>query len=261
MESLRGYLDFAVETAYLAGRLTLGYFQREVRPEFKEDGSPVTIADRQAEELIRQRIAQKYPQHAIVGEEYGTQGSEGASHRWFIDPIDGTKAFLCGVPLYGVLLALEIEGEAQVGVAYFPALDEMVAAASGEGCWWNGRRAHVSAVSDLHQAVVSCTDVGTFERYGKGEAWERIRRATYYRAGWGDAYGYSLVATGRVDLMLDPVMSVWDSAPLLPILREAGGYFGDWQGNETIYAFEGMATTRALLPQVLALIRGEEARG
>lgn len=260
MESLREYLDFAVETAYLAGRLTLGYFQTEVRTEFKDDGSPVTVADRQAEELIRHRIERKYPQHAIVGEEYGTQGSEGASHRWFIDPIDGTKSFVCGVPLYGVLLALEIEGEAKVGVAYFPALDEMIAAAAGEGCWWNGRRAHVSSMSDLRRAVVSCTDVGNFERYGKGEAWERLKRTAYYRAGWGDAYGYGLVATGRVDLMLDPVMNVWDSAPLLPILREAGGYFGDWQGNETIYAFEGMATTRVLLPQVLAVIRGEEAR-
>lgn len=260
MESLRGYLDFAVETAYLAGRLTLGYFQTGLRPEFKADNSPVTVADRQAEELIRRRIERKYPHHFIVGEEYGEQGSAEASHRWFIDPIDGTKSFVCGVPLYGVLLALEIEGVAQVGVAYFPALEEMIAAASGEGCWWNGRRAHVSAVSDLHQAVVSCTDVGEFERYGRGEAWEHLKRTTYFRAGWGDAYGYGLVATGRVDLMLDPVMNVWDAAPLLPILREAGGYFGDWQGNETIYALEGIATTKALLPQVLAVIRGEEAR-
>nr|MBC7245252.1 inositol monophosphatase family protein [Chloroflexota bacterium] len=259
MESLREYLDFAVETAYLAGRLTLGYFQADTRPEFKTDGSPVTVADRRAEELIRQRIERKYPQHFIVGEEYGEQGSEEASHRWFIDPIDGTKSFVCGVPLYGVLLALEIEGDTKVGVTYFPALDEMIAAASGEGCWWNGRRAHVSNVSHLRQAVVAFTSLSLFERYGRGEAWQRIQAATYYCAGWGDAYGYGLVATGRVDVMLDPVMSVWDSAPLLPILQEAGGYFGDWQGNATIYASEGLAATKALLPQLLALIRGEEA--
>ena len=110
-DHLQSYLDFAVETAYLAGRLTLGYFQGDLQPELKADNSPVTVADRKAEELIRDRIAAHYPGHAIVGEEFGTTGSEGASHRWFIDPIDGTKAFARGVPLYAVLLGLEIDGQ------------------------------------------------------------------------------------------------------------------------------------------------------
>jgi histidinol-phosphatase len=257
-ESLRKYLDFATETAYLAGRLTLGYFQTGVRPDVKADDTPVTIADRRAEEFVRHRIEKRYPRHAIVGEEYGTKEASGASHCWFIDPIDGTKSFLRGVPLYAVLIGLEIEGSIQVGVAYFPALDEMITAASGEGCWWNGRRAHVSDVPTLKQALVTFSDVAGFARYGRSEAWERIKQATYYRAGWGDAYGHLLVATGRAELMLDPIMNAWDCAPFPPILREAGGYFGDWQGNPTIYGNEALATTQVLLPEVLTLTRRDE---
>lgn len=259
-DNLRSYLDFAVETAYLAGRSTLGVFQTGVRADYKADHSLVTVADRRSEELIRSRIEERFPSHAIVGEEYGVKESEGASRRWFIDPIDGTNSFVHGVPLYAVLIGLEIEGSTEVGVAYFPALDEMIAAASGEGCWWNGRRARVSDVSALEEAVVVFTDVANFAKHGRSEAWERIQRATYYRAGWGDAYGYLLVATGRAELMLDPIMNVWDSAPFPPILKEAGGYFGDWRGNSTIYGNEAMATTQTLLPDVLALIRGGQSR-
>jgi myo-inositol-1(or 4)-monophosphatase len=130
----------------------------------------------------------------------------------------------------------------------------MIAAATGDGCWWNGRRARVSDVTDLRRGTVSCSDVGSFAAYRRGAAWERIQAATYFRAGWGDAYGYTLVATGRIELMLDPIVAEWDCGPFPVILREAGGYFGDWQGNETIYAHEALSTTEALLPQVLALI-------
>jgi myo-inositol-1(or 4)-monophosphatase len=253
-DPLRSYLDFAVETAYLAGRLTLGYFQTGLRPELKPDQSFVTLADREAEALIRRRIEDHYPRHAIVGEEYGLHGGEDAEHRWFVDPIDGTLSFVHGVPLYAVLMGLEIEGQVGVGVAYFPALDEMVAAATGEGCWWNGRPARVSPVSALDEALVAFTDVCSFAQHGRSAAWQRIQRATRSRAGWGDAYGHCLVATGRAELMLDPIMSPWDCAPFPPILAEAGGYFGDWQGNCTIHAGEAMSTTRALLPEVLALM-------
>jgi len=250
------YMAFTTETAYLAGRLTLGYYQTGTRPDFKADDSPVTVADRLAEELIRSRIEARYPSHTIVGEEYGEKAGSDAAFRWFIDPIDGTKSFVRGVPLYGVLIGLEIEGVPEVGVAYFPALDEMLAAATGLGCWWNGRRARVSEVADLSRAWLSSTDPGAFDKYGRVEAWQRLQQATYYRTGWGDAYGYMLVATGRIELMLDPVMNAWDAGPFPPILREAGGYFGDWQGNTTLYAGEGLATTQTLLPQVLKVIAG-----
>ncbi len=163
-----------------------------------------------------------------------------------------------GVPLYAVLIGLEIEGRVEVGAAYYPALDEMLAGATGEGCWWNGRPARVSTVSRMSEAAVAFTDVINFDRTGRGAAWERIAQAAYYRAGWGDAYGYLLVATGRVELMLDPIMNPWDCGPFPPILSEAGGYFGDWQGNVTIHGGEAMSTTQTLLPEVLALINGIE---
>lgn len=254
-ESLRDYLDFAMETAWEAGRLTLGYFQTGLRPDFKADESPVTIADREAEKLIRSRIEQRFPRHGIIGEEFGGLGqTDGYSHRWLIDPIDGTRSFVRGVPLYGVLIGLEIEDKAEVGVAYFPAMGEIIGAATGEGCWWNGRRARVSSAASLKEAIVSHYDAASFDRYGRAAAWERLKKAAGYRAGWCDAYGYALVATGRVEVMLDPVIHPWDGGPFPPILQEAGGYFGDWRGNVTVYANESMATTQTLLPEVLRIL-------
>lgn len=254
-ENLRALLDFAMETAYLAGRLTLGYYQAGLQPDFKADDSPVTIADKKAEELIRARIEKNFPRHEILGEEFGHgEKFQHASHRWVIDPIDGTKSFTRGVPLYSVLIGLEIENTVEVGVAYFPALDEMIAGAMGEGCWWNGRRARVSDVSDLSRAYVAFSDPRLFDNHNRRAEWERIKNATYFRGGWGDAYGYLLIATGRAEVMLDPIMDAWDCGPFPPILAEAGGYFGDWKGNRTIWGNEALGTTNVLLPQVLRLI-------
>jgi myo-inositol-1(or 4)-monophosphatase len=161
------------------------------------------------------------------------------------------------VPLYAVLIGLEIDGVIEVGVVYFPALDEMVYAASGLGCFWNGRPARVRPTKMLRQAVVSFTDPASFEKFSREETWKRIKHRTYYRVGWSDAYGYALVATGRIEIMLDPIMAPWDAAPFPVILREAGGYFGDWSGVETIYGGEGLSTTNELLPKVLQLIEGD----
>ena len=254
-EPLRDTLDFLVETAYLAGRKTLAYFQAGVKADYKADRTPVTLADRQAEELIRARIEQRYPQHAIVGEEFGLKETDQARHRWIIDPIDGTKSFLRGIPLYAVLIGLEIDGRPSAGAAYFPALDEMLYAADGLGCWWNGRRAHVSEVTNLDSAWITCTDPSGFAKCGRGEPWERMLKAGYVHGGWSDAYGYLLVATGRAEIMLDPVMDVWDCGPFLPIFREAGGYFGDWKGNETIYGREGLATNAHLKQAAIDILR------
>jgi len=249
-------LDFAIQTAYLAGRLTLGFFGTGVEPDRKPDDTPVTIADRKAEELIRSRIEAAYPSHAVLGEEFGETGRSGASHRWIVDPIDGTKAFVHGVALYAVLLALEIEGTVEVGVAYFPALDELIAAATGGGCRWNGRPAHVSATSDMARATVCYTDAAAFAAHGRAGAWDRIQRSASICAGWGDAYGHALVATGRAEVMLDPIMNAWDCGPFPPILKEAGGTFTDWSGAETIDGGEAISTNGRLLPELLALVRG-----
>lgn len=252
---LSSYLDFAVATAFEAGQRTLGHFQTAVHAEYKSDDSPVTVADREAEELIRTRIQDTYPDHDVLGEEFGATGS-GAAYRWLIDPIDGTKSFVRGVPLYGVLIGLEREGEIVAGVSYFPGVGDMVYAADGLGCKWNGRPCQVRDTTDIGRSIVSFTDAANFRAHGRAEAWERISAASWYRVGWSDAYGHMLVATGRLELMLDPVMNAWDCGPFPVLLREAGGYFGDWSGNETVYGGEALSTTRSLLPDVLELIEG-----
>jgi myo-inositol-1(or 4)-monophosphatase len=254
---LSSFFEFAVETAYLAGKSTLAYFRTDLSINYKADDTPVTIADRGAEELIRSRIEKRYPDHAIVGEEFGQKVSQGSSYRWLVDPIDGTKAFIHGVPLYSVLIGLEIDGEVKVGAVYFPALDEMLGAANGLGCWCNGRRVQVSTETRLERSVVTYTSALAFERYQRGKAWQRLCQATYFQAGWSDAYAFALVASGRVEIGIDPLMTVWDCGPFPPILREAGGYFGDWKGNSTVYGGEGLATSQAQLGQVLALLNQE----
>jgi myo-inositol-1(or 4)-monophosphatase len=254
------FLEFAESTAREAGKLTLKYFQTDgAKPEFKGDDTPVTIADKEAEQLIRSKIQAAYPDHEIVGEEYGESAGTGAksSYRWIIDPIDGTKSFVRGVPLYGVLIALEIDGKVEVGCACFPALNEMVSGATGIGAFWNGKPCSVSEERDLDRAVCAHIDTAYIDKAGKGEAWKRLQQAVYYNAGWCDAYGYLLVATGRVEIMLDPVMAVWDCGPFPPILKEAGGYFGDWHGNEgKIDAGEALATNASLKDEVVKVLEG-----
>jgi histidinol-phosphatase len=277
MSELRKQLDFAIATAQEAGRLTLAHFQSDITVDLKDDASPVTIADRSAEQRIRERIGSAYPSHALLGEEFGESDpaesdtaksdaagpaiASSASHRWLIDPIDGTRAFVRGVPLYAVLLALEVEGTVELGVVDFPALGETVWAARGEGCYWNGRRCFVRRTGSLAESVVAFTGAASFARHGREAAWRRLQEATSYQAGWSDAYGHALVATGRLELMLDPVMNPWDCGPFPVILEEAGGYFGTWSGDPTIYGGEALSTTSRLLPEVLALIAGAPAAG
>ena len=250
----RPYLDFAIDAAWRAGRLTLHYFQSSFDVQWKGDNSPVTIADQGAEQLIRRLIQERYPDHAIVGEEFGAEHNKDAAFRWIVDPIDGTRSFIRGVPLYAVLMGLEVEGELVVGVANFPALNELVAAGKGLGCTWNGRPCRVSTVDQLDQSLVCFTDANHLVKYGRGEAWQRITNASHTQRGWSDAYGHILVATGRAEAMLDPILSIWDCAALVPILQEAGGTFTDWDGKPTIYTEEGISTNGRVLDEIMQLI-------
>lgn len=253
-ESLRDLRDFAAELAWQAGKLTLRHFQTDLTPELKADQSPVTVADRASERLMRELIEARYPGHSVLGEEEG-ETRTGATYRWILDPIDGTKTFVRGVPLFAVLVGLERDGEMIVGAINVPALGDFLVAARGEGCTWNGRRAHVSPVSSLRDALLLCTDVESMEPYGRAAAYRRLVAATKMRRTWGDSYGYVLVATGRAEVMLDPQMSPWDCAALLPVLQEAGGSFTDWRGTPTIYAGEAIGTNGLVLEEVLALVK------
>jgi histidinol phosphatase-like enzyme (inositol monophosphatase family) len=249
IESPSNYLEFAIDAAWQAGRSTLAHYQTGVPVERKRDQSVVTIADRTAEQLIRRLIAARFPDHAIVGEEFGGEANH-TSHRWIIDPIDGTTTFVRGVPFYGVLIALEIDGVPRVGVSYFPALDEMVSAATGLGCRWNGRPVRVSTITSLAEATVVYTDAAHVQAR-LGENWRGLMSETAVQRGWGDCYGHALVATGRADIMLDPRMNPWDCAALIPILQEAGGRFTDWRGRVVTDGGDAVSSNGALHDQVL----------
>jgi histidinol phosphatase-like enzyme (inositol monophosphatase family) len=256
--SLRQLLDLAADAAYLAGRRTLAYFNAEVAVEHKHDDTPVTKADREAELVIRERIARFFPEHSIIGEEHGHAQGSNPDYRWIIDPIDGTKSFIHGVPLYGVLIGVEVKGRPSVGVIYLPASDEMIAAADGLGCTWNGRVARCSTISKLEEATVLA---GSITRaIARSDAYERLASRARLNRGWGDCYGYCLVATGRAEVMLDPAINPWDCAPLPPILREAGGRFATWAGEETIWGPDGFACNNALYGEVAGVLRSEKRR-
>ncbi|MBA2645904.1 MAG: histidinol-phosphatase [Pyrinomonadaceae bacterium] len=246
-------LDFAVDLARGAGEITLHYFRRGVEADRKADGSFVTVADREAERYLRSALEKSFPDDAILGEEEGERaGSSG--RRWIIDPIDGTYSFVHGVPLYGVLIGLEIDDQPSLGIVNIPALGDLVYAARGAGCFWNGERTFTSQTSTLDDALLLATDFGTCANYGFGEAAVGLQERVRARRTWGDCYGHVLVATGRADVMLDPVMNVWDCAALLPVIEEAGGTFTDWRGHRTIYGGNAISTNGILLDEVMSII-------
>ena len=258
-EELEELRDDAERFAHEAGEAILGYFGGLVHAGLKGDGTPVTQADREAEELLRGRIAESYPGHGVLGEEFG-ESNPGARVRWILDPIDGTRSFMRGVPLYGVLIGVEAGGVPAVGVAHFPALAETVTAAAGLGCRWNGAPAAVSGVEALEEALVLTTDVERIHDQGLAAGWRRLAGAANFSRSWGDCYGHILVATGRAEIMIDPVLSSWDAGPLLTIVREAGGRFTTLAGEATIHGGSGISTNGHFHEEVLRSLReGREA--
>ncbi len=243
-ETLKDVLDFAVDLAWRAGRLTLADFQTGITADLKPDQSPVTEADRRAERLCRERITAAFPADGILGEEFGQERPE-ALRRWILDPIDGTRSFIRGVPFYGVLIALEEAGEPVVGVIHFPALEETVAAARGLGCWWNGRRAFVSDVDRISRAAILLTE----PRDASAEFHELEAEAGLVRT-WGDCYGHALVATGRAEVMCDFKAAIWDAAALQVTVEEAGGVFTDLQGRRTHSGGSALSTNARLAEEV-----------
>jgi histidinol phosphatase-like enzyme (inositol monophosphatase family) len=264
-DDITGRLTFAVEIAREAGDGTLKHFRRrDLEVESKADASPVTIADREAEQLLRQRIADRFPDDGIVGEEFGTQ--QGTSEfRWVLDPIDGTKSFIHGIPLYTTLVAVLRGDNPVIGVVHAPAQAEAVYAATGSGCWYMSERlptpqiARVSDVSSLANGLLLTSEIEGFRKRQGGDAIDvllRLARAARVARTWGDGYGYLMVATGRAEVMIDPIMNLWDAAPLMPIIEEAGGRFSDWTGRPTVHSGEALATSGLVADEVLALVRG-----
>lgn len=238
-------LEAVAELAELTGRTALDHFGRHLHVDTKGDGSPVTIADRSAEQAARTWIGSRFPDDGILGEEFGAEGDQ-SGRRWIIDPIDGTKSFIRGVPLWGTLVAVARGADVLAGAIYSPAVNEIVAAEMGEGCWWNGSRCRVSTCKDLASATLLITD-SRFQRHpARASHWRSLADHVAVERTWGDCYGYLLVATGRAEAMVDAIMSPWDAAALVPVVREAGGVFTDWQGEVTAFGDGAIATNLAL---------------
>jgi histidinol-phosphatase len=254
-------LAVARSIAVEAGAITLRYFcQDNYQVELKQDASPVTVADREAELHLRQSITEMFPADAILGEEFADKPGD-SGFRWILDPIDGTKSFISGVPFYGTLIGIEHEGQAVVGVIHLPALAETAYAARGQGAWHirgdqPPRPARVSTKSQVSEGLFLTSDVRGFAEIGQPDAYTRLQNAARIARTWGDCYGYVLVATGRAEVMVDPKMNVWDCAALQPIMEEAGGTFTDWAGTPTIHGGNGIATNGKILDEVLSLVRG-----
>ena len=235
----------ALELARLTGQTALRHFRGAVAVERKSDGSPVTIADREAERSAREWIARRFPDDAILGEEYGeTPGTSG--RRWLLDPIDGTRTFVRGVPLWGSLIAV-IEGDIVLaGAACYPALGEDIAAAPGRGCWHKGTRCAVSKVTTLEDAAVLTTDEHGFTEPKAARSWNRLAGSSRTVRTWGDCYGYLLVATGGAEVMVDARLNPWDAACFVPIIQEAGGVMTDLAGREGWNLQSAIATNAAI---------------
>jgi histidinol phosphatase-like enzyme (inositol monophosphatase family) len=250
-------MQAVTDVARHAGDIAMTYFGRAIDVESKTDGSPVTVADRSAEAAARDWISARFPDDGIIGEEYGERRVKNA-RTWIIDPIDGTKSFVRGVPLWATLVAVRGEGDTIVaGAAYYPAVRELVAAAPGAGCWWNGVRCSVSSVQSLRDATVLTTDTRFLEQTTRRDRWDDLATRAMIARTWGDAYGYLLVATGRAEVMIDPVMNPWDAAPFLPIIEEAGGVFTDWGGARTVFGGSAVATNALLATPVRETLSGK----
>jgi histidinol-phosphatase len=252
-KEIRELLDFATTLAHQAGDITLQYFGGIVPSDAKGDGTPVTIADREAEQLIRSKIERRFSEHSILGEEYG-ESNPGARVRWILDPIDATRSFMRGVPLYGVLIGIEIENESAVGVAHFPPLRETVAAGRGLGCTWNEQPCRVSEVDRIEDAVICTTDVERILSRPEGTGWRELQQRCAFSRTWGDCYGHALVATGRIEAQVDPIMAPWDAGPFLTIVTEAGGTFTTLGGEATVHGGSGVGSNGRVHGEVLSAL-------
>jgi len=242
------------EVAKVTGRAALGHFGKLDSVDHKGDGSPVTVADREAERVAREWIAKRFPDDAVLGEEFGHSGNPAARRRWLIDPIDGTKSFVAGVPLWGSLIAVTEGDEVVGGAINCAAVEETVVAVTGLGAWWKGSRCAVSTTDSLAHATVLTTDDRFPESDRRREAWQTLAGQARVVRTWGDCFGYLLVATGRAEVMVDDKMHAWDSACLLPIIEEAGGVLTDWRGRRTGFGGDTIATNKVLDLTVRSLL-------
>jgi histidinol-phosphatase len=254
--SLDDDLRLALELADIADAITAQAFRRgDLRVETKPDLTPVTEADRGVEQALREHIGAMRPDDAVLGEEFGSSGA--STRRWYIDPIDGTKNFVRGIPVFATLVALELDGEVVAGVCSAPALHARWWAARGMGAFADGRRIHVSRVASLGDAQLSYDSLPGFEAEGLGERFLELARRCWRTRGFGDFWSHVLVAEGAVDIAVEPVVSPWDLAPLKIIVEEAGGRFTDLSGAARIDGGSAASSNGLLHDATLAALASE----
>jgi histidinol phosphatase-like enzyme (inositol monophosphatase family) len=245
-----------VELAAESGAFIRPLFgHRGLAVESKADHSPVTVADRGAEELMRGMIKKRYPEHGIIGEEYGSERAD-AEYVWMLDPIDGTKSFITGVPLWGTLIALLHHGQPILGCIHQPVLAQLVVG-DGQGTTLNGRPTRVRPCARLADATILTSDPQNPAKHQNGAGYDRLTQQAKLCRTWGDCYGYLLLASGLADVMLDPIMNPWDIAALVPIIRGAGGVITDWRGNAPFPAESTVAAGPELHAEVIRTLNAK----
>ncbi len=252
MENSTEFKKFMYHLANISANIIKPYFRTKMNIEHKEDNSPVTVADKNAEEAMRRAIIKEYPEHGIVGEEFGSY-KEGAEYKWVLDPIDGTKSFICGVLSFGTLIALLKNDEPILGVINQPILNEFLIG-DNKSTNINNKLVSVRNCEDISDAVLLTTDHIKIEEYQNLEKFEKlIRKVKLYRS-WGDCYGYYLLATGFADVMIDPIMSFWDTMALIPIIKGAGGIISDYKGDDPVNGNSIIAASPGVHSQVIKFL-------
>jgi myo-inositol-1(or 4)-monophosphatase len=249
MENLTEFKKFMSYLANLSADIIKPYFRTQMNIEHKEDNSPVTIADKNAEEAMRKAILEEYPEHGIIGEEFGSY-NEDAEYKWVLDPIDGTKSFICGALSFGTLIALLKNDKPILGVINQPILNEILIG-DNKTTLINNKLTSIRSCKDISEAVLLTTDhinIGEYQNLDKFE--KLIRKVKLYR-NWGDCYGYYLLATGFADVMIDPIMSFWDTMALIPIIKGAGGIITDYKGDDPVKGKSIIAASPGIHSQVI----------
>lgn len=248
-QELDNFKSFSKYLADKSGEIIKNYFRTDFSIESKQDLSPVTIADKKSEETMREIIMKEFPDHGIIGEEFG-EHNKNADYKWILDPIDGTKSFICGAVAFGTLIALTKNGEPVLGVINQPILDEFLFG-DNSTAELNGRAVKLRACNKIEDSVLVTTDYLNIEKYQNIKKFqELIKKVKLYR-GWGDCYGYYLLATGYIDIMVDPIMNIWDMMALVPVVRGAGGIITDYQGKDVLKGDSVIAASQSIHSEVL----------
>jgi histidinol-phosphatase len=255
-------LEVAIAAAKAGGEVALGYFRTQLTVDYKRDRSPVTQADRECERRIVEVLRRSFPDYGVVGEEFGEQpaaelSARGRGAKWIIDPIDGTKNFIRGIPYFATLIGLEEDGEVTTGVIYAPAVDDLLYARKGGGAFDRNGPVHVSAIGSLRDSMVVFGGLDIFRQVGRWHGFERLVRASGRQRGFGDYFGHTFVARGQAEAMVEVDLKPWDLAAIKIIVEEAGGRFTDFNGVPSIYGGNAVASNGRVHDEILRLLAPE----